>query len=87
MHKDVVYCMDCGMSAHSVVPQHKRHTHKCFPAKMTCFEIMHSEEGCKLWQRNEGRQKYTVKTSHPFYESVRKDWGSSPKKNKTRDTQ
>ena len=79
--KKVVHCRICRIPAHPTVPvDSNRLVHDLPEFKgLTCFEILHSEQGTKIWKPTQGgKVRYSVVMSHPLVRDLRRQHGLSP---------
>jgi hypothetical protein len=83
--KNVVNCCLCCIPAHPYVPKgSNRQIHKMQQFEgLTCFEILHTDEGMAIWARNKGdRMKYSPCMSHPVVMDLREFHGLPRRKAK-----
>ena len=83
LKRNLVKCACCFVTAHNHVVQddgmRKIHGFQCFKG-MTCFDILHTEEGRALWKRTYKTDEPTHLTrDHRIYRSLRSVHGKSAK--------
>ena len=85
MAKNVVMCSHCNIPAHPTVPtQSNRQIHQLPKfVGMSCFEILHSEDGKKIWTRIPdaiGNQpRYAVARGTEIVQELRQHYGLTPR--------
>ena len=86
---NVSICDTCGCSAHaSVQIDSNRRIHQLDMFRgLSCFEIMHTEEGLAIWpmrQRDHLKGPRGCTTSHPVVQELRTFHGQTAKKHQTK---
>ena len=88
MAKNVLMCSKCKIPAHPAVPTNSnRRIHQLEQFKgLSCFAILHSEDGNSIWTRRpEGQNpRYTVSFSSPIVQDLRSYHGLSRKQKRKR---
>ena len=80
--KKVVVCKKCRIPAHPAVQDQSNKMIHQMPEfqGMSCFAILHSEEGRKIWiPRPEGKQRYSVNRSSRIVQEIRQHHGMTPR--------